>query len=90
MNAKIIALGVVLVGFCIFTAEALAEMGLSGFFMAHEANMATRQVFVDLVIGLTILLGFVWRDAQERGLPRLPYLVATLLLGSIGPLAYLL
>jgi hypothetical protein len=90
MNSRIIALGVVFVAFAIFTAEAFADMGLIGFFAAHEANMATRQVFIDLVIALTIVLGFVWGDAKERGLPRLPYVVATLLLGSFGPLAYLI
>jgi hypothetical protein len=65
-------------------------MGLVGFFAAHGANLATMQVFIDLVIGLTILLGFIWIDAGERGLPRMPYVIATVLLGSFGPLAYLI
>jgi hypothetical protein len=42
------------------------------------------------VIGLSLLLGFIWYDARERGLPFLRYAVATVLLGSFGPLAYLI
>ena len=32
----------------------------------------------------------MWRDAQDSGRAFLPYAVLTLLLGSIGPLVYLL
>lgn len=90
MNAKVIALGTLLAVFTLFSVAALAQMGPVAFFAAHSANLATIQVFADLVIALTIVLGFVWRDARERGLPWLPYAVATLLVGSIAPLAYLI
>lgn len=90
MNVRVIALVAVFVAFGVFTAEAFAQMGVVGFFAAHSANLATMQVFIDLVIGLSLLLGFIWFDAGERGLPRLPYVVATVLLGSFGPLAYLI
>jgi hypothetical protein len=90
MNAKVIALGTLLAAFTVFSVAALVLMGPVAFFAAHSANLATIQVFADLVIALTIVLGFVWRDARERGLPWLPYAIATLLVGSIAPLAYLL
>ncbi len=90
MNVRVIALAAVFIAFAVFTAEAFAQMGLVGFFAAHGANLATMQVFIDLVIMGAILLGFVWSDAGERGLPRMPYVIATVLLGSFGPLAYLI
>ena len=90
MNVRVIALVTVFVAFAVFTAEAFAQMGLVGFFAAHSANLATMQVFIDLVIMGAILLGFIWIDAGERGLPRMPYVIATILLGSFGPLAYLI
>lgn len=48
-----------------------------------------QQVFLDLVISLTLFLTWARRDSRERGLPYLPYLGLTLLLGSIGALSYL-
>lgn len=48
------------------------------------------QIFLDLVIALSLFLSWAKRDARERGLPYLPYLVATVALGSMGALAYLI
>ncbi len=48
------------------------------------------QIFLDLVIALSLFLTWARRDARERGLPYLPYLVLTLALGSIGALSYLI
>ncbi len=47
------------------------------------------QVLLDLAIALSLFVGFMRKDARARGLPFLPYLLLTMLLGSIGPLAYL-
>lgn len=47
-------------------------------------------VFVDLVIALTMVGIWMWRDAERRGIAVVPYLVIGLLLGSVGPLLYLL
>jgi len=90
MNTRSIGLSVVLVAFAALTAAALGEFGLLGYLAALNENSATRHVSADVVIALSIASGFVWRDARERGLPWLPYLGVTLLLGSIGPLAYLI
>ena len=32
----------------------------------------------------------MWNDAKARGISPIPYLVVSLFLGSVGPLAYLL
>jgi hypothetical protein len=90
MNARVIALATLFAAFAVLTAEAFVQMGFVGFFAALAANLATVQVFTDLVIGLSVVLGFIWYDARERGLPFARYAVATVLLGSFGPLAYLI
>ena len=90
MNSRILGLSAIVLAFGLLTEVALAEFGLVGLFSALNANWATRQVFVDLVIGLAIASWFMYRDARELGLPWLPYFVATLLTGSFGPLAYLI
>jgi hypothetical protein len=89
MNARLVGLIVVIAAFGVLTAEALLEVGYVGLFTTAIQTYAGTQVFVDLCISLVIVLGFVARDARERGLPFVPYVVATLLTGSFGPLAYL-
>lgn len=87
---KVEAIAFVLLAFVVYTVIAFADHGLIGFFEAVFDNTATVQVLLDLAVAATIALGFIWRDAQKRGLPFAPYLVATIFLGSIGLLSYLL
>ena len=44
---------------------------------------------VDLLIALFVSIAFVWRDARAQGINPVPYIVITLLTGSIGILIYL-
>lgn len=48
---------------------------------------------MQLLLDLSIALGIAWvglrRDAAREGIPTWPYLVATLFLGSMAPLTYL-
>jgi hypothetical protein len=90
MNTRILGLGLVVLAFGALSEVALAEFGVVGLFAAGNANWATRQIFVDLVIALFVATGFMIRDAREHGLPWVPYAIATLLTGSFGPLAYLI
>jgi hypothetical protein len=46
-------------------------------------------MLIDLSIALTLVLGPLVRDIRRRGGRVWPLLVATLALGSIGPLGYL-
>ena len=75
--------------FAALTTYALGEVGLIGIFTAHM-NPGGAQVFVDLVIALTLLMVWMVGDARSRGVTVWPYIVATLALGSFGPIAYLL
>ncbi|MBY0399311.1 DUF2834 domain-containing protein [Myxococcota bacterium] len=80
----------VLVAFSGYTALVVAETGYVGFFRNLFSNPVGIQVFIDLSIALGLILGWMRCDARRNELPFLPYLAATLLLGSIGTLAYLL
>ena len=91
MNAKQIGISVILAGFVALNIYAVYRHGYVGVFEAALANAAGVAVSVDLVIALS-LLAFCWLipDARDRGLSPLPYLALTILLGSIGPLVYLI
>jgi hypothetical protein len=81
----------VLVLFSALTAAALWQSGgLMGIVSWHVKSFGSAQVFADLVIALTLFLVWMWRDAQATGRNAWPWLIATLALGSIAPLLYLL
>ena len=89
MNLKQIGLGLVLADFVALTGYAIWRHGYLAFFDVHAMNAISLQVFVDLVIALSLVSMWMWRDARARGVSPVPYLVMTLFLGSIGPLLYL-
>jgi hypothetical protein len=89
MDYKRIDLGILRIGFTGFTAYVVATVGLSpAIDLTTGENLWGLQVSVDLVISLCIALAWVWRDARERGHNPVPYILLSLVGGSIGPLAY--
>jgi hypothetical protein len=73
-----------------YTVFAFADHGLVGFGKAVFDNTAVVQVAIDLGFSLAIALFFIYPDAKRKGLPFVPYAVATALTGSIALLAYVL
>jgi fluoride ion exporter CrcB/FEX len=53
-------------------------------------NFGLGQVLADLTISLILIMIWMWQDAKTTGRNPWPWLVATLTLGSFGPLIYLL
>jgi len=90
MSKKQWLLGIVLADFAALNAYVVYQYGYAGFLELATANMATIAVMVDLAIALSLVAVWMWNDAKDRGISALPYLAVTLLLGSIGPLIYLL
>ncbi len=83
-------LTVTLILFGALTAAALWQHGYWGIIAPHFQSFGGGQVFADLVIALTLVMVWMWRDAKATGRNAWPWIVATLALGSIGPLLYLL
>jgi hypothetical protein len=84
-------LTLVLTLFSALTAAALWQSGgLLGIVSWHVKSYGGAQVLADLVIALTLFMVWMWRDAKATGRNVWPWLIATLALGSIGPLLYLL
>lgn len=81
---------IVLALFGALTAAALWQHGYWGIIEPHFRTFGAGQVFADLVIALTLVMMWLWRDARARGRNPWIWLVATVLLGSFGPLVYLL
>ena len=87
-NRRILAL-VLLVPFSLLTLYAVAQVGYVGVFDYLRHSPAGWQVFADLVIALILVLTWLIPEARKAGRSPWPWVVATLLLGSIGPLLYL-
>lgn len=90
MSTKKIVLIALTLPFAAVTAYALAKVGYVGIFAYHLPSPAGWQVFSDLVIALIMICSWMIVDARRTGRNVWPYLVATLLLGSFGPIAYVL
>jgi len=89
MSGRLILLLVVIVGFGVLSALAVLDVGYFGIIEPHFRSWGGAQVFFDLVI--LAILACIWmgNDARERGLPAWPFILVTLVLGSFGPLLYL-
>ncbi len=88
MNRTVLIL--VLAAFLVLTGLALWHHGYWGIIQPHFENYAGMQVFTDLVIALALFLVWMWRDAQKAGRNPLPWVLLTIVTGSIAPMVYLL
>lgn len=64
------------------------EEGYFGFITLAARERWALQMLVDLAIALFLFTPVMVRDARSRGIVAWPFVVSTILLGSIGPLAY--
>jgi uncharacterized protein DUF2834 len=90
MSARRILLAVVLVAFAAFTDYVIYTQGFMAFFDWAVKSPVTIQLSLDLVISLSLVVGWMIGDARRRNRSALPYVLLTLVLGSIGPMLYLL
>ncbi len=88
MNRRTLAIAI-LIPFTLLTLYAVSQVGFIGIFEYHLHSPAGWQVIADLVIALVLLLTWLVPEARKAGRNPWPWVVATLLLGSIGPLLYL-
>ena len=90
MNFRAFFLLDVLVAFLAFTIWVIESVGYLGFFQQAVASPVAIQLLVDVVLSLSLALLWMRSDSKTSGIPFAPYLVVTLVLGSVGPLGYLL
>ena len=90
MNWKLIGLWLVLVDFGAASAYAVWQHGYIRIFELIFANTATTLAFADLTIALSLIAIWMVGDARQRRIGVFPYLLATLVAGSVGPLLYLI
>ncbi len=69
---------------------ALWHHGYWGIVAPLFQSFGAAQVFADLVIALVLIMVWMWHDAKATGRNVWPWVIATLALGSFGPLVYLL
>ncbi len=79
----------VLPPFLLLTAYALLEVGYLGLFSYQFHSPAGWQVLVDLVIALLLMLTWLVPEARKAGRNPWPWVVGTLLTGSVAPLVFL-
>ncbi len=89
MKLRTFSLIAVFAAFTIYSAIVVMNHGYTGFIELAMAGGWGAQIFIDLVIALTLFLVWMIPDARERGIPAAPYVIGILTLGSIGALAYL-
>lgn len=89
MNWKTIGLAFLLADFSALSAWVVYEHGVVGLYALVLANTATTLLAIDLVIALSMVCVWLYRDARARGVSAAPYLLLTALAGSVGPLLYL-
>lgn len=88
MQRALIVITIILFG--ALSTAAMLEHGFIGIFLSPMQSLAATQIFFDLLISLTLVLVWMWNDAKTNGRNIWPWLIATLAVGSFGPLVYLL
>jgi hypothetical protein len=87
---RLIILIVVFIAFTVWSTTIAMSHGFLGAFTLAAKEPWAAQLFVDLSVSIFVAWSWLRHDAKERGIPAWPYIAATLTLGSIGTLAYLI
>ena len=88
MSNRVVVLAVLL-PFLAFSLWVVEKAGPLGFLELAGREPWGLQMLLDLAIALFFVSGWMIKDARRRGITAWPFVVATIAVGSIGPLAYL-
>ncbi|MEM9164739.1 MAG: DUF2834 domain-containing protein, partial [Cyanobacteria bacterium P01_F01_bin.4] len=69
-------------------AAAQRQDGYRGILAPHFQSFGEGQVLADLVIALVLAMVWMWQDAQATVRKVWPWIFATVVVGSFGPLIY--
>ncbi len=78
-----------LVVFTAYTVSVMIGNGVLGFVSLAGREPWGLRLLLDLLLMLALFALWVRHDAKARGLPVWPYVVLTMVMGSMGALAYL-
>ena len=81
---------ITLILFGALTGLAIWHDGITGIFGSIISSFGSAQIYIDLFIALVLIMIWMWHDAKATGRNPLPWIIATLAVGSFGPLVYLL
>ena len=81
---------IVFAAFGVYSGYTVWEVGYVGILRSHLSNAGGIQVLCDLTISLCLLCAWIAQDARIHGRKSWPFMLATLFLGSFGPMLYLL
>ena len=87
---RLAALVLTLVAFVVWSLWLVHDEGLAGLFTLLRDHDWGAQVFGDLSVALIVGWAFVQKEARARGVPVLPYIIATPFVGSPALLACLI
>lgn len=90
MNTRQLVLTIVALDFLAMTVYVVANHGYVGMFADLLSTWPGILTAFDLTIALFLIMGWMLVDARKHGLKVVPYMIATLAFGSLGPLAYLI
>ena len=76
------------VAFTMFSAEVMIKEGPFGFLAEHSRNGWSAQIGIDLVCAAVLALCFAAPVARRHGIRPLPWVLATVVLGSPAVLAF--
>ncbi len=88
LRSRALAAGVVLAVFAAYSLWVIAGHGVLGFVTLALREPWAMQLLVDLAIACTFAVGWMAHDARKHGIVLWPFVVATVLVGSIGLLGY--
>lgn len=90
MNKSILLPAAVLAPFFAYSVYCAETAGFFGYVPVITGSAWGIQVGLDLLLALSLFVGWMVRDAREQGLPAWPFVALILPFGSIGALAYLI
>lgn len=88
LATKAAVAAVILIVFTAFSLWVVAGHGYFGFLTLARDEPWGLQLLLDLAIACSFAVGWMVADARKRQLTVWPFVVTTLFVGSIGPLAY--
>lgn len=90
MTLKRFILWFLFINFLCFSTWVMWHAGYIGIWQAGFESPASLQILLDLIICCLLVSAWIIKDAKARGANPYPWIIGTVMTGSIAPLGYLL